>query len=302
MSKTNPMLDLFFMEAQGQISVLKESLSALENDLSNKKELNSLLRASSSLKAAGKLASLDAIFSLTQAQENIFTLASKNNFTFTKENIITVQESVAVLSQLVDSGVDTAEDWLESNNKKLSQHKLNIEALLKSKTDKEASKKKNNQTANKTEKKDEETRSIGDLSMQELFRMEAETQTSILNNSLLELENTPADLSIIEKLMRAAHSIKGAARMVGLNATVKIAHILEDIFVAAQKSELELSHEDMNVLLISIDMIAAMAKATSNNYDEWVTEQEKNINELTSALNAIFNGDKKNHLIFQSKR
>lgn len=153
MSKTNPMLDLFFMEAQGQISVLKESLSALENDLSNKKELNSLLRASSSLKAAGKLASLDAIFSLTQAQENIFTLASKNNFTFTKENIITVQESVAVLSQLVDSGVDTAEDWLESNNKKLSQHKLNIEALLKSKTDKEASKKKNNQTANKTEKK-----------------------------------------------------------------------------------------------------------------------------------------------------
>lgn len=289
------------MEAQGQISVLKESLSALENDLSNKKELNSLLRASSSLKAAGKLASLDAIFSLTQAQENIFTLASKNNFTFTKENIITVQESVAVLSQLVDSGVDTAEDWLESNNKKLSQHKLNIEALLKSKTDKEASKKKNNQTANKTEKKDEETRSIGDLSMQELFRMEAETQTSILNNSLLELENTPADLSIIEKLMRAAHSIKGAARMVGLNATVKIAHILEDIFVAAQKSELELSHEDMNVLLISIDMIAAMAKATSNNYDEWVTEQEKNINELTSALNAIFNGDKKITLSFNLK-
>ena len=39
-SKVNPMLDLFFMEAKGQLSVLQESLAVLKNDTSNKNELD----------------------------------------------------------------------------------------------------------------------------------------------------------------------------------------------------------------------------------------------------------------------
>ena len=35
--------------------------------------------------------------------------------------------------------------------------------------------------------------------------------------------------------MRAAHSLKGAARIVGLDAAVRVAHAMEDCLVAAQK-------------------------------------------------------------------
>ena len=35
--------------------------------------------------------------------------------------------------------------------------------------------------------------------------------------------------------MRAAHSLKGAARIVGLTVGVRVAHAMEDCFVAAQQ-------------------------------------------------------------------
>ena len=35
--------------------------------------------------------------------------------------------------------------------------------------------------------------------------------------------------------MRAAHSLKGAARIVGLDAAVRVAHAMEDCFVARSR-------------------------------------------------------------------
>jgi two-component system sensor histidine kinase and response regulator WspE len=38
--------------------------------------------------------------------------------------------------------------------------------------------------------------------------------------------------------MRAAHSLKGAARIVGMDAGVSVAHVMEDCLVAAQEGRL----------------------------------------------------------------
>ncbi len=314
------MLDLFFMEAQGQLSVLKESLSVLTTDISNKNELESLLRASSSLKAAAKLASLDIVFEIAVAQENFFNAVSQEKQPFTTKSISIIKKSVDLLSQLVIEGTDNADVWLKNNTSDLIQQKQNLESLSKNKSTKKEksgkkisrkkSSKKNttkstsskaDTTKNISHTKNKENQLLADLSMQELFRMEAETQTKTLNDNLLELENSPANLTIIEELMRAAHSIKGAARMVSLDATVKIAHTMEDIFVAAQNSKLEISYEDMDVLLVSVDMIAAMAKATSQDYMKWIGEQKSNIDELSVALNAVLKGNKKQPLSFTLK-
>jgi len=75
---------------------------------------------------------------------------------------------------------------------------------------------------------------MSNFSMMDLFRMEAETQVAILNENILALENNPNSPAELESLMRAAHSLKGAARIVGLDAAVRIAHVMEDCFVAAQ--------------------------------------------------------------------
>jgi two-component system sensor histidine kinase and response regulator WspE len=77
---------------------------------------------------------------------------------------------------------------------------------------------------------------LSNLSMAELFRVETETQAGILTRGLLELERGTATPELLEELMRAAHSLKGAARIVNQPLAVQVAHALEDSFVAAQKS------------------------------------------------------------------
>ena len=79
------------------------------------------------------------------------------------------------------------------------------------------------------------------LSMLELFGVEAENQTAILTSGLLELERDSGAPAQLEVLMRAAHSLKGAARIVNLAATVRVAHAMEDCFAMAQQGKLILS-------------------------------------------------------------
>ena len=310
-SKINPMLDLFFIEAKGQLSVLEESLAVLKEDISNKNELDSLLRASSSLKAAAKLASLDPVFELTQAQEAIFILVTKNKFELSLESISVIKNSIDLISKLINESEDNVDTWLKENKATLLQNKKDIEQLTQSKT-KSTTKQRKEQATKKTRKKstskkiEKETShasnktALGDLSMLELFRMEAETQTKTLNDGLLELENTPNNLDVIEQLMRAAHSIKGAARMVGLDSAVNIAHLMEDVFVAAQNSELELNYDHMNILLVSVDMLAAMAKATSTDYQSWITEHSSQTDEITAALDSILKREELATLTFNN--
>src|SRR6476469_1156509 len=85
----------------------------------------------------------------------------------------------------------------------------------------------------------------------DLFRSEVETHSETLNTALLAMERTPGDTSLIDQMMRAAHSIKGASRVVGVQPAVRVAHIMEDCFVAAQKGTIGLTPADVDVLLRS---------------------------------------------------
>ena len=82
---------------------------------------------------------------------------------------------------------------------------------------------------------------LSGFSMMDLFRMEAEERLTVLSQGLVALEGPGRRPQVIEPLMRAAHSLKGAARIVGLDAAVRVAHAMEDCLVAAQKGELSAS-------------------------------------------------------------
>jgi chemotaxis protein histidine kinase CheA len=66
------------------------------------------------------------------------------------------------------------------------------------------------------------------FSLVELFRLEAEGQTATLAAGVLAIEQLDASPQTLESMMRAAHSLKGAARIVGLEPAVQVAHALED--------------------------------------------------------------------------
>jgi len=120
---------------------------------------------------------------------------------------------------------------------------------------------------------------LSNLSMLEIFRVETENQTTVLTNGLLELEKLSraglpanyeggglppsADTSrlapLLESLMRSAHSLKGAARIVNLSAAGQVAHAMEDCFVAAQKGRIQIGRQAIDVLLLGVDLIRQIA-------------------------------------------
>ena len=100
---------------------------------------------------------------------------------------------------------------------------------------------------------------LGDFSMLELFRLEVDNQATILNDGLLALEQDAQPEKQLEALMRAAHSIKGAARMVDIDTAVKLAHAMEDCFVAAQQGDLHLQPQQIDLLLKGVDQLLAIS-------------------------------------------
>ncbi|NBA94500.1 hybrid sensor histidine kinase/response regulator [Pseudomonas sp. R5(2019)] len=98
-----------------------------------------------------------------------------------------------------------------------------------------------------------------DASLLELFALEAEAQTQVLSAGLLALERNPTQADQLEACMRAAHSLKGAARIVGIDAGVRIAHVMEDCLVSAQNGRLYLQPEHIDALLQGTDLLMRIA-------------------------------------------
>jgi len=102
---------------------------------------------------------------------------------------------------------------------------------------------------------------LSSFSMLDLFRMEAGEQARVLTDGLLQLERGAADPVLLEAMMRAAHSIKGAAAIVDRQAVVGLAHAMEDVFVAAQQGRTTVDAGAADTLLDSVDLMQRLAGA-----------------------------------------
>jgi two-component system sensor histidine kinase and response regulator WspE len=128
------------------------------------------------------------------------------------------------------------------------------------------------------------------FSMMDLFREEVRTHAAALNAGLLELEGDPGNSQRVEPLMRAAHSIKGAARIVGIELAVRLAHALEDAMVAAQHGRIRPSAAHIDLCLRAADVLAGLAEVTEARVTEWAANQEAAIADLVPRLQAMAEG------------
>ena len=118
--------------------------------------------------------------------------------------------------------------------------------------------------------------------MVELFRVEAENQTAAMTSGLLELEREPDGVRHLEALMRAAHSLKGAARIINLEVAVNLAHAMEDCFVAAQHGKIKLRKSEIDVLFRAIDLLLhcrgrVVVNSPWRNVDFWHLAREPDL-------------------------
>jgi chemotaxis protein histidine kinase CheA len=131
---------------------------------------------------------------------------------------------------------------------------------------------------------------LSDASLIDLFRSEVETHAEVLNTALLALERAPGDTSRINEMMRAAHSIKGASRIVGVDPAGRVAHFMEDCFVAAQKGTIQLSSGDVDVLLRGVDLLERISAATKDPDANLEQLFGGHVQDLVAELQAILSG------------
>ncbi|NUT62547.1 hybrid sensor histidine kinase/response regulator [Herbaspirillum sp. C9C3] len=134
------------------------------------------------------------------------------------------------------------------------------------------------------------TPDLSQMSMLDLFRFEAESQIAQLNTSLLALEQQPTAAEHLEACMRAGHSLKGAARIVGLETAVKVAHVLEDCFVLAQQGKLLLEKKHIDVLLRGADLLGRIASPPDGD-ESWADSAgHAEVQAFLQALPAVMSG------------
>jgi two-component system sensor histidine kinase and response regulator WspE len=132
--------------------------------------------------------------------------------------------------------------------------------------------------------KNHDPEDLSNLSMLELFQGEAENQAAVITAGLLELEKNPAALEHLEALMRAAHSLKGAARIVNQEIAVSVAHALEDCFVAAQRGLIQLRQTSIDVLFEGVDILLGNASQPENKLATWRDENAARVADFLAAV------------------
>ncbi|MEI8080172.1 MAG: Hpt domain-containing protein, partial [bacterium] len=128
------------------------------------------------------------------------------------------------------------------------------------------------------------------FSLVELFRQEVTAQTEILSEGLLTAERGPVEVATWERLMRAAHSVKGAARIVNQMAAVRVAHALEDEFTEIQHGRAVFAAAAADVYLAAVDLLSRLAQLSEAEATAWPETHQAEMDGLLQRLAATRTG------------
>lgn len=127
--------------------------------------------------------------------------------------------------------------------------------------------------------------------MQEIiedFLVESFEMVDQLDQDLVELESNPKDLELLNRIFRVAHTIKGSSSFLGFDVLTHLAHNMEDVLNRARKGDLKITHDVMDVILESIDLMKALLEAIRDSGND---EQGIEVDECVGKLKLVSSGD-----------
>ena len=111
-------------------------------------------------------------------------------------------------------------------------------------------------------------------SLDDIYRTESLETLDDIEAALLALEECQDDSELIRRVFRGMHTIKGSGAMFGFINISKFAHQIEMIFEQIRNGELLVTHELMDLTLLSCDLIREML-AESGQGETTLTAQAK---------------------------
>jgi len=290
------MCELFRTETQNHVAILNDGLLALEQNPASSDQLDVMMRAAHSLKGAGRIVGQNGAADIAHAMEDCFVAARKGLISLGSGKAEILFKGIDMLNRISEHVGEGGSEWLSSHMKDIEAVRDSIATIVSMDHAIPHKAQEADSEESIVEVQDPPPKQTGgafmaDPAMLDLFQAEVETHVAVLSDGLLELENNPGATDQLEALMRAAHSIKGGARIVGLDAAVKVAHAMEDCFVAAQKGAVLLGSEQIDILLRIVDILIHIAESIHDDETDWVSRHGEEIDHLMAAITAIIHGD-----------
>lgn len=123
-----------------------------------------------------------------------------------------------------------------------------------------------------------------DLNRQ-IFKEEAYDLLRELEGSLLELEEAPGDMDLVNQIFRALHTIKGSGSMFGFEEIAEFTHEIETVFDMVRNGDIDVTPVLCSLALRSRDQIRAMLEAED---EEGVDVENKE--DILAGLKAFVSG------------
>lgn len=124
---------------------------------------------------------------------------------------------------------------------------------------------------------------IEDLELLQLFKAESAEHLARLDDGLLRLEKTPDDRSLLEDVFRESHSLKGAARMLGLFKIENAVHGLESILNIVRHSEVSITADSIESMNVTLKMLRKLVQEEISG-ESSISETSQKIVELPVTL------------------
>ena len=98
-----------------------------------------------------------------------------------------------------------------------------------------------------------------------MFLEESREHLQTLNRCLLDLENDPRNLSVLDEIFRSAHTIKGMSATMGFTAIAELTHEMENILDLLRKEQLKASPAIIDTLFKCLDTLEQSVESIATN-------------------------------------
>ncbi|HUS24203.1 MAG TPA: Hpt domain-containing protein [Candidatus Binatia bacterium] len=265
------LLEPFRREARSQAQQLLAGMQQLEQDAAAQDTLETCRRAAHSLMGASRSVGLSAGLLLGHALESSFAAAVQGRVVLHPEALAVLRRGLELFSRIAASPPAEFGAWVRERRPELKAALTELESVRHAPGAAAA--------ASLPPLED-----IDSVTLLDLFHDEAQNLSQTLTAGLLALAREPNSPEQLESCMRAAHSFKGAARIVGLTMAVSLSRALEDTFTSAQRGEIHLGQEAVDLLLRGAELLAMITRAQDTGFGQWGSGKRAEVEVFLAAL------------------
>ncbi|MBB6282181.1 chemotaxis protein CheW [Geobacillus subterraneus] len=119
----------------------------------------------------------------------------------------------------------------------------------------------------------------------DIFIDESKEHLQTINERLLELEQTPDDMALVNEIFRSAHTLKGMSATMGFEDLANLTHQLENVLDGIRNRQLIVTPELLDVVFQAVDHLEAMIMSIASGGDG-----KRDVSETVELLKRIEQG------------